>query len=47
VLDLKLPSLNGYQDAERLRNEVVWTPILMLTVKDGEFDEAEALRCRR
>ena len=43
VLDLKLPSLNGYQVAERLRSDEVWTPILMLTVKDGEFDEAEAL----
>ncbi|HEX9887992.1 MAG TPA: response regulator transcription factor [Nitriliruptorales bacterium] len=43
VLDLMLPSLNGYQVAERLRQDEVWTPILMLTAKDGELDEAEGL----
>jgi two-component system, OmpR family, response regulator len=43
VLDIMLPSLNGYQVAERLRRDKVWTPILMLTAKDGEFDEAEGL----
>jgi two-component system, OmpR family, response regulator len=43
VLDIMLPSLNGYKVAERLRRDEVWTPILMLTAKDGEFDEAEGL----
>ena len=43
VLDLLLPGLNGYQVCERLRSNGVWTPILMLTAKDGEYDEAEAL----
>jgi two-component system, OmpR family, response regulator len=43
VLDIMLPSLNGYQVAERLRRDEVWTPILMLTAKDGELDEAEGL----
>jgi two-component system OmpR family response regulator len=43
VLDILLPGVNGYQICATLREEGVWTPILMLTAKDGEFDEAEAL----
>ena len=43
VLDIMLPGLNGYRVCAMLREEGVWTPILMLTAKDGEFDEAEAL----
>jgi DNA-binding response OmpR family regulator len=43
VLDLLLPRLNGYLITERLRGENVWTPILMLTAKDGEHDEADGL----
>jgi len=43
VLDILLPSLNGYRVAERLRREENWTPILMLTAKTGEYDEAEGL----
>ncbi len=43
VLDIMLPGLNGYKVAQRLRAEQVWTPILMLTAKEGEHDEAEAL----
>lgn len=43
VLDIMLPKLNGYKIAQRLREEEVWTPILMLTAKEGEYDEADAL----
>ena len=43
VLDILLPGLNGYRVCATLREEGDWTPILMLTAKDGEFDEAEAL----
>jgi two-component system, OmpR family, response regulator len=43
VLDLMLPGMNGFQVCATLREEEVWTPILVLTAKDGEFDEAEAL----
>ena len=43
VLDILLPGLNGYRVCAALREEGIWTPILMLTAKDGEFDEAEAL----
>ncbi|MFE9611950.1 response regulator transcription factor [Streptomyces sp. NPDC006012] len=43
VLDLMLPSLSGYEILKRLRAARVWTPVLMLTAKDGEYDEADAL----
>jgi DNA-binding response OmpR family regulator len=43
VLDVMLPELNGYEVCARLREAGVWTPILMLTAMDGEYDEAEAL----
>jgi DNA-binding response OmpR family regulator len=43
VLDILLPGMNGYRVCATLREDGVWTPILMLTAKDGELDEAEAL----
>src|ERR1700730_13836804 len=43
VLDIMLPGANGFQVCATLRQEGNWTPILMLTAKDGEYDEAEAL----
>ncbi len=43
VLDLMLPGRNGYRVCADLRAAGVWTPILVLTAKDGEQDEAEAL----
>ena len=43
VLDIMLPGMNGFQVCSTLRAEGVWTPVLMLTAKDGELDEAEAL----
>src|SRR3954463_11151345 len=43
VLDIPLPGVNGQKTCAAPRAPGVWTPILMLTAKDGEFDEAEAL----
>ncbi len=43
VLDIMLPHRNGYQICADLRSAGDWTPILMLTAKDGDLDEAEAL----
>ncbi|MHB1341029.1 MAG: response regulator transcription factor [Coriobacteriia bacterium] len=43
VLDIMLPGMNGYKVCESLRKADNWVPILMLTAKDGEYDEAEAL----
>ncbi|MGN9837609.1 response regulator transcription factor [Nonomuraea sp. H19] len=43
VLDVMLPRMNGYAVCSRLRESGDWTPIMMLTAKDGIYDEAEAL----
>lgn len=43
VLDIMLPGIDGDQICRTLREENDWTPILMLTARDGERDEAEAL----
>ncbi len=43
VLDLMLPGINGYKVCETLRAEENWTPVLMLTAKDGEWDQVEGL----
>jgi len=43
VLDILLPGMNGYEVCRTLREAGVWTPVLMLTAKTGEYDEAEAL----
>lgn len=43
VLDVMLPKRNGYVVCRELRAREVWTPILMLTAKAGEHDEAEGL----
>src|SRR4051794_29221972 len=43
VLDIMLPGLNGYEVCRRMRAARIWTPVLMLTAKDGEYDQADAL----
>lgn len=43
ILDLMLPGMNGYVVCRELRAAGVDTPIMMLTAKDGEFDQAEGL----
>ncbi|MFP8959249.1 response regulator transcription factor [Streptomyces nanhaiensis] len=43
VLDIMLPGMNGYRVCSALRAAGDETPILMLTAKDGEYDEAEGL----
>jgi two-component system, OmpR family, response regulator len=43
VLDIMLPGMSGYQLCATLRAERNWTPILMLTAKDGEWDEVDGL----
>ncbi len=42
VLDIMLPGLNGYDVLRQLRAREIWTPVLMLTAKDGEYDQADA-----
>ncbi|MEA9984304.1 MULTISPECIES: response regulator transcription factor [Subtercola] len=43
VLDLMLPHLSGFAVCARLRADGVMTPVIVLTAKNGEFDEVEAL----
>ncbi|MEN3317200.1 MAG: hypothetical protein V7643_601 [Mycobacterium sp.] len=43
ILDVMLPGANGYQVCRTLRSDGNWTPILMLTAKDGVWDEVEGL----
>jgi two-component system, OmpR family, response regulator len=43
VLDLMLPGRNGFQVCAELRARGDWTPILVLTAKEGELDQTEAL----
>ena len=43
VLDSMLPGMSGDELCARLRAAGVWTPILMLTARSGESDEAQAL----
>lgn len=42
VLDIMLPGLNGYEVLRRMRARGVWTPVLVLTAKDGEYDQTDA-----
>ena len=43
ILDVMLPGLDGYQVCARLREQGVWTPILMLTAMKEDLDHAEGL----
>jgi len=42
VLDIMLPGMNGYDVCRKLRESGIWTPVLMLTAKDGEYDQVDA-----
>lgn len=42
VLDIMLPVLSGYEVLRKLRAAQVWTPVLMLTAKDGDYDQTDA-----
>jgi len=43
LLDIMLPGLSGYRVVQALRAEQNWVPILMLSAKDGEYDQADGL----
>jgi len=43
LLDVMLPGMSGYEVLKRMRAAEVWSPVLMLTAKDGEYDIADAL----
>ena len=45
ILDVMLPRLSGYEIVRRLRAEHNWLPVLILSAKDGEYDQADGLDC--
>ena len=45
ILDVMLPGLSGYRVVRALRAEGNWVPVLMLSAKDGEYDQADGLDC--
>jgi DNA-binding response OmpR family regulator len=45
ILDVMLPGLSGYRVVRTLRAEQRWLPVLMLSAKDGEYDQADGLDC--
>jgi DNA-binding response OmpR family regulator len=45
ILDVMLPGLSGYRVVRQLRAEQRWLPVLMLSAKDGEYDQADGLDC--
>jgi DNA-binding response OmpR family regulator len=45
ILDVMLPRLSGYRVVRALRAEEHWLPVLMLSAKDGEYDQADGLDC--
>ncbi|MFF2318202.1 response regulator transcription factor [Arthrobacter sp. NPDC058097] len=42
VLDLMLPGMHGYTVLKQMRERRNWVPVIMLTAKDGEYDQADA-----
>jgi DNA-binding response OmpR family regulator len=45
VLDVMLPRLSGYEVVRRLRRERNWLPVMLVSAKDGEHDQADGLDC--
>lgn len=45
ILDIMLPRMSGYDVVRALRTEGNWVPVLILSAKDGEHDEADGLDC--
>jgi len=45
ILDVMLPGLSGYRVVRQLRAERNWLPVLILSAKDGEYDQADGLDC--
>src|SRR5262245_58229064 len=43
VLDVLLPGINGFETCRRLRDDGVWSPVLMLTARDAVEDRVAGL----
>ncbi|MBT1004009.1 response regulator transcription factor [Paenarthrobacter sp. DKR-5] len=42
ILDLMLPGKHGYTVLKEMRERLIWSPVMMLTAKDGEYDQTDA-----
>lgn len=45
ILDIMMPIMNGYDVLNTLRNDKIYTPVLILTAKDGISDKVKGFRC--
>jgi two-component system, OmpR family, response regulator len=45
LLDVMLPGLSGYEVVRTLRSEQNWVPVMLISAKDGEYDQADGLDC--
>ena len=45
LLDIMLPGLSGYEVVRRLRAADRWMPVMLVSAKDGEYDQADGLDC--
>lgn len=43
LLDIMLPGLSGYRVLQRIREQGISTPVLLVSAKDGEIDQADGL----
>lgn len=43
ILDVMLPGMSGFETCRQLRNGGVWTPVLMLTARNGVEDRVTGL----
>lgn len=43
ILDVMLPGIDGFETCRRLRDEGIWTPVLMLTARGGVSDRVTGL----
>lgn len=43
LLDLMIPQLNGYEVLKQIQREGMPIPIIVVSAKDGEYDQADAL----
>ena len=44
ILDIMMPIMNGYEVLEKLRNDKIYTPVLILTAKDGLNDKVRGFK---
>ena len=42
LLDTMMPRMDGYEVCSRFRDQLPDTPVIMLTAKDGEYDQTDA-----